>query len=453
MPRKKTTIKSKMKAKPKATKKAVKKKVAVKKKRKVKKVDYQHVKGMHDILPQDQTLWEKIRCEVKNLADYYNFQRIDTPVLESADLFERSIGQATDIVEKQMFFIKSSKNRVVLRPEGTAPIARAYVEHGLSHLPQPLKLYYLEAMFRHEQPQEGRFRQFYQAGYEIIGGENDAVFDAQVILTCYRLLEALKITNLNIQVNTIGCKSCRALYRRRLIDYYKNKDICSDCKRRLAINPLRVLDCKDERCEEIRKDAPTILDSLCSACNCHFKMVLEYLEELNLPYSLNNYLVRGLDYYNQTVFEIFAEGFDFALAGGGRYDYLIEMIGGKSTPAVGASLGLERLMLVMKKKEVKFPVKKKPKVFLVHIGNLAKKKSLVLIEELKKAGVKVEEALGKESLNAQLRQADKEKAAIALIFGQKEAFDEAIIIRDLATGAQETVPLTRFVREVKRKLK
>jgi len=413
---------------------------------------FQSVKGMHDILPQDQWLWDKVRDEVRDISCYYNFLRIDTPIVEDVEIFEKGVGPATDIVEKQMYFIKG-KNEV-LRPEGTAPVVRAYLEHGLSHLGQPVKLHYMAPMFRHEQPQEGRFRQFHQAGFEIFSAESDPVYDVQVILVCYRLLEALKINNLSIQLNTIGCKSCRVTYRRKLSDYYRNKELCRDCQRRVGKNTLRLLDCKNKNCVElVIKGAPTILDTLCRPCNEHFKSVLEYLEELGLPYSLNNHLVRGLDYYNQTVFEIFSEGFKSALAGGGRYDYLVEMLGGRKTAAVGAAIGLDRVVKLMKDQGVKPPAKCKPKVFVIHIGELAKRKSLGLIERLKKARIQANEALGKTSLQAQLRQADKEKADLALIFGQKEAFEDSIIIRDLETGVQETVPLDKFIEKVRKALK
>jgi histidyl-tRNA synthetase len=308
-------------------------------------------------------------------------------------------------------------------------------------------------MFRKERPQEGRFRQFHQAGFEIIGDGNDPIYDAQIILTCYRLLESLKIKNLDVQINTIGCKLCRPDYRRRLIDYYRKKDVCDNCQRRLKTNPLRILDCKEDKCQELKKDAPIILDYLCVVCKSQFKEVLEYLEELGLPYSLNNHLVRGLDYYNQTVFEVFAEGFNGALASGGRYDYLARMLGGKDTFAVGVAIGLERVVMVMKKNEVKLPAKPNPKVFFIHVGSLAKRKSLSLIEDLKRSGIRIGEALGKGSLQAQLRQANKGDALLALIFGQKEAFEKSIIIRDLATGSQESVLLDKFIKEIKKKLK
>jgi histidyl-tRNA synthetase len=413
----------------------------------------QNVKGMHDILPQDQLLWEKMRQTVKSVVEYYNFMRIDTPIVEKSELFKKTVGSTTDIVEKQMFQLETSeKESLVLRPENTAPIARAYIEYGLSHLGQPLKLYYFGPMFRREQPQEGRYRQFYQAGVEIMGGDSDAIYDTQAILVCYRVLEELGLSKLNIQINTIGCKNCRPLIKKKLQTFYKSKVVCKNCKRRLTTNPLRLLDCKEKDCQAIKKDAPTTLDSICGYCQNHFKMVLEYLDELKLPCILNNNLVRGLDYYNRTVFEIYAEEIDFALGGGGRYDYLVEMLGGRATPAVGWAIGLERVALAIKKQGAVLPDKPKTQVFFIHIGDEAKKKSLSLIEALRRGKIAVKESLGKDSLKSQLRMADRGGVKLALIFGQKEAFEDSIIVRDLETGAQETVLISRVVEEVKRRL-
>ncbi|MEK9183741.1 MAG: histidine--tRNA ligase [Patescibacteria group bacterium] len=420
---------------------------------KTKKPTFQSVKGMHDILPQDQLVWDKMRQTFKNVVEHYNFSRIDTPILEKADLFTKGVGQNTDIVEKQMFsFETSGKEILALRPENTASIARAYIQHGLSRLGQPLKLYYLGPMFRHENPQEGRYRQFYQAGVEILGGDSDAIYDAQSILVMHRVLEELKLGKLNVQINTIGCRVCRPLYRKKLQAFYKNKAVCKNCKARSITNPLRLLDCKEKECQVVKKDAPTVLDSICSYCNSHFRLVLEYLDELKLSYTLNNNLVRGLDYYNKTVFEVFVDGLDFALAGGGRYDYLLESLGGRHTPAVGWSMGLERILLAIQKNNITFSEKPKANVFFVHMGDEAKKKSLSLIESLRQGKIQVKESLGKDSLRSQLRMADRVGAKLALIFGQKEAFEDSIIIRDLETGAQETVLISKLVEEVKKRV-
>ncbi|MEK9154801.1 MAG: histidine--tRNA ligase [Patescibacteria group bacterium] len=446
------------------------------------KMLFQSPKGMHDILPEDQFYWEKIRKSTSKISESFNFLRIDTPVVETAEVFERS-GKATDIVEKQMYFVKTKGgDKLVLRPEETAPIMRSYIQHNLSKLSRPLKLYYFGPMFRYEQPQFGRFRQFYQAGFEILGGDDDPIYDAQAILTTLRLIEELKIKNLSIQINSIGCKQCRPGYVKKLQEFYKDKkdEICKDCRKRMINNPLRLLDCKNEKCGIIKLEAPIILDRLCAGCKSHLKSVLEYLDELSLFYSLNPYLVRGLDYYNRTVFEIFIDktqvsGADvsqkeeqgkkdknrqltalpigLALAAGGRYDYLAEMLGGGKLSAVGGSVGVERLIEVMKAQGLGGIIKPEPQVFIVHIGEEAKKKSLNIFENLRQAGIKVTESFGKESLKSQLRVADKVKSFLSLILGQREVFEETVIIRNMRTGTQETVPIKKVVEEVKKRLK
>ena len=411
-------------------------------------------KGMRDILPADQPFWQKIRDEAHEIAGIYNFKRIDTPILESADLFERPLGEASEVVQKQMFVLSTKGgDRLALRPEGTAGIARAYIQHGLSHLGQPLKLFYIGPMFRYERPQAGRARQFHQAGFEIFTSEDDPIYDAQIVLACLRTLEAMKIKNLHIHVNSIGCRTCRPVYRKKLVDYYKGKKVCADCVSRLKINPLRVLDCKDEICQPIIKEAPIFVDSLCHTCRKHLRAALEYMEELALPYVLNHHLVRGFDYYNRTVFEIFAEGYEGALAAGGRYDYLVEMLGGRATSAVGGAIGIERAIEVMKIQNVNLSSRTRPKVFFVHIGDLAKKQGLTIMEQLIAGGIDVVESLGKESLKSQLKVADKHSSPLSLIFGQQEAFEGSIIIRDMKTGAQETVPLKKMIEAIKRKLR
>lgn len=275
-----------------------------KEKIKDKKAMLRSVKGMHDILPSDQSWWEKVNKAIKEVVDFYNFSKIETPILETVEIFERGVGDATDIVEKQMYTLRTrGGDKLALRPEATAGIVRSYFQHGLSRLGQPAKFYYFGPMFRHEQPQAGRYRQFYQVGFEVLGGEDDPIYDAQVILITYRLAEELKIKNLAVQLNSIGCKNCRNTHRKKLTEYYKKmaSKICGDCRRRLPINPLRLLDCKNEKCQPIKNQAPTTIDFLCQSCRSHFRAVLEYLDELNFPYSINTSLVRGLDYYNKTV--------------------------------------------------------------------------------------------------------------------------------------------------------
>ena len=414
---------------------------------------------MRDILPFERPFWDRVEKAVKETADFYNFGRIETPVMEPAKLFEKGSGEGTDVVQKEMYAFRSKGGELLaLRPEGTPPVMRAYVEHGLSRLGQPQKLFYLGPMFRHDNPQAGRLREFHQIGFEVIGGANDPIYDAQVILIVQRLLEDLKIKQINLKINSVGCRVCRPIYKRQLQAYYKahEKKLCTDCQKRLKDNPLRLLDCKNPECQEWKAKAPNIFDKLCSVCTTHLKEVLEYLDELNITYGIDNQLVRGLDYYTRTVFEFSVDGPGSevgAVFGGGRYDYLMEMLGGRLTPAAGAAGGIERIIHVMKAQEVKLPARQPKKVFLIHVGDMAKKKSLNIIEKLKAAGITVTEALGRESLKAQLKTADKEGIELALIFGQKEIFEESIIIRDLKSSLQETVPLNRLVEEIKRRSK
>lgn len=411
-------------------------------------------KGMHDILPTSQPIWDKIRKITKDIADFYRFLRIDTPIVERSDIFEISVGEATDIVEKQMYTFRSGNDRLTLRPENTASIVRAHIQHGLGYqLGYPVKLYYQGPFFRHERSQSGRYRQFHQIGFEILSFENDPVYDAQIIIAGYRILEGLKIKDCIININSIGCKECRPGFIRKLKTYYKDKHrkMCSDCRRRWSSNPLRVFDCKEEKCIVLKKSAPNIIDNLCTDCKKHFQGVLELLEDVAIPYVLAPYLVRGLDYYTKTVFEITTEGFDFSLGGGGRYDDLVKLMGGKETPAVGVALGVERIIEVIMKREIRLTQRPRPRVFLIHIGMAAKHKSLALVEKFRKANIDIIESLGKESLNTQIKAADKAGSPLALILGQKETYEDTIIVRDMKSGAQETVPLAKVISVIKKK--
>lgn len=417
--------------------------------------------GMHDILPDQQKYYEKIRRAVEEFADFYRFSRIDTPILEDYELFERGTGSATDIVQKQMYTVKTKNDKFALRPEGTPGIARAYVEHGMKSWPQPVRLWYLGPFFRHEKPQAGRTREFYQFGLETLGQQSPAI-DAQTIRIFYGILEKLKFDNLMIEINSIGCSNCRPRYVEELVDYLEDHqdELCKDCGRRLEDNPLRVLDCKNQQCREVISEAPQIVDSLCKECHNHFKEVLEYLDQLELPYNLNPYLVRGLDYYTKTVFEIFEkqeeESLEVkpnALVGGGRYDELVELLGGEETPACGGAAGIERLVASMKDKNVRLPRGSKPKVFFAQLGKLAKGKALKLMEEFREENIPVASSMGRDSLKAQLKRADDLDVDYTLILGQKEAKEGEIIVRDMESGKQKTLKLKGIVRKVERRVK
>lgn len=411
-------------------------------------------KEMEDILPKDQIWWEKIWEAGREVGSLYDFSLIETPLLESAELFETSLGAASDIIEKQLFVFKNKGGqRLALRPEATASVCRAYSEHRLGYTAHPLKVYYCGQMFRYEQSQTGRWRQFHQLGFEVLA-DNHPVYDAQIILAVHRFLNLLKIKDVNFRVNSIGCRICRANYRRKLFDYYRprNKELCFDCRRKLEVNPLRLLDCKAENCRKMRAAAPVIFNFLCQSCNNYFQKVLEFIEDNNLPYVADPFLVRGLDYYNRTVFEMEPPEGGLALAAGGRYDYLMEIIGGQNLSGVGGAVGLERVVELMKRQKLAPDLKFRYIVFFAAVGEQAEKAALVLMENLRRAGIAVSESLGRKSLKTQLRIADRRKIPLVLILGQKEIFEETIIVRDMNAGTQETVLSGRLVEDLKKRL-
>jgi histidyl-tRNA synthetase len=418
----------------------------------------QLLRGFKDILPVDQKYWQFIRKTVASFANGYGFSRIDLPILEEASLFVRSIGKQTDIVEKEMFtFTDQGQGAIVVRPDGTSSIARAYINHGMINLPQPVKLYYWGPMFRRERPQSGRQRQFYQFGFEILGDDNP-VIDAQIIAITNNFYQQIGLNQISIQVNSIGCLECRKVYLQELVTYYrsKRKMLCEDCKKRLTKNPLRILDCRKPSCQFLKNEAPQIVDWLDDECKDHFMKVVGYLDELNISYKLNPYLVRGLDYYTRTVFEIWPtekeEGAQNALAAGGRYDNLIELLGHQPTPAVGVAAGVERTILELKKREIEVPEELIPEVFLAQIGDQAKVKALLLFEQLRQENIKVVENFAKDSLKSQLELANKLKVKYALILGQKEVMDGTILVRDMESGVQEIIDFNKIVQELKKKL-
>ncbi|MDD5043552.1 MAG: histidine--tRNA ligase [Patescibacteria group bacterium] len=442
----------------------------------------QLLRGMKDILPNEQKYWYYIINKAEALAWGYTFGRIDTPILESTDLFVRTIGKQTDIIEKEMFsFEDQGGDSVTLRPEGTASIARAFIEHGMINLPQPVKLFYCGPMFRYDRPQAGRQRQFHQVGFEVLGDASPVV-DAQLVILAHNFCKELGL-DVNAQINSIGCSTCRTEYKKELIEYFRSKrsSLCENCKRRLAKNPLRLLDCKEEGCVKIREEAPQLVDWLCEPCKNHFVKVLEYLDEAEVPYILNPYLVRGLDYYNRTAFEIWpADNIpepekkkeeeikseekkeeekeiaqplrQNALGGGGRYDTLIYGLGGRDTPACGFAIGIERLILKIKEAGVEVDDPTKPQIFLAQLGETAKRKALVLFEELRRNNIRVAESFAKDSLRQQLEMANRLGVKLTLILGQKEVMDGTILIRDMEGGIQEVIDFNKTIEEIKKRL-
>ena len=348
---------------------------------------------------------------------------------------------------------------LALRPELTPSLVRAYIQHGMVSWPQPVKLAEFGPVFRHERPQSGRFREFRQFEIDAIG-DKDAALDVQVISILCNIFHALGIRDASIQINSIGCSRCKPNYRRVVRDYYRGRErsLCKDCRKRKKVNILRLLDCKDEKCERLKMGAPETVDHLCTECHNHLKEVLEILDALSLPYILDARLVRGLDYYTKTVFEIFStkkveEGERaVALAGGGRFDDLVKLFGGEATPAVGGSLGVERVVARLRKLGIKVPMEKKQRVFLVHLGDLAKKRSMKLLEEFRSAGISVREAVGQSSIRGQMSFADKLGVDYALILGHQEVAEDTIIIRDMKGGSQEVIPVHKVIKELKKRL-
>jgi histidyl-tRNA synthetase len=432
---------------------------------------YSRLRGMKDILFQDQKYWKLLTDKAVGLAGYYGFQKIDTPILERVDLYERSTGKDTDIVSKEMYsFADKSGDKVALRPEATPGLVRAYIEHGMFNLPQPVKMLFVGPLFRHEKPQSGRYRQHTQFDVEMFG-EESPVADAQIVHLAYSFFSELQI-NIQVQINSIGCPECRQEYIKKLSEYYKERGkrskLCNDCRRRFTKNPLRLLDCKEESCQEIRAEAPQIVDYLCDSCREHFIKVLEYLDDLEIAYNLNPFLVRGLDYYNRTVFEIVAineetreeedgekedeQSRQTALGGGGRYDNLVEKMGGRPTPACGFGIGLERVILRIKEMNIPLKEDEKNHIFLAQLGEQSKRKMMVLFEEMRRAGYRVRQAFTKDGLKPQLEEANRMGAKYCLILGQKELLDGTIIIRDMESGTQEVIDYKKIYSELNKRL-
>ena len=413
---------------------------------------FQSPKGVHDILPDEHLYFSFVKKVVRHHCRRAGYRRITTPHFEEVDVFQRSIGESSDIVEKEMFTFQSKgKNpkTYALKPEGTAGVVRAYLQHGMQQLPKPIELYYIEPHFRYDRPQKGRYRQFHQFGFEVIG-ESDPAIDAQVIHLAHKINQDLHIADqLTLQLNTIGSMEDRKKFKEDLINYYtgKERSLCEDCKRRMMTNPMRLLDCKEEDCQILASMAPKLEDVLSKESKEHFELLKEYLEELNVPYVLNPRLVRGLDYYTHTVFEFWSksEGAQNAIGGGGRYDGLIQLMGGQETPAVGYAAGMERVINYMKEAGVHPKNKDAVAIFVAQLGLVAKKKALGLTSQLRDRGINVVGAIGKASMKAQMGLADKNNARYALLLGEIEVKEGTIILRDMKKGSQETIPYDGIV--------
>ncbi|MBN2644072.1 MAG: histidine--tRNA ligase [Desulfuromonadaceae bacterium] len=411
------------------------------------------IKGMNDILPEEVATWQFLEQTARRIFSLYGCQEIRVPVVEKTELFCRSIGETTDIVEKEMYtFSDKSDHSLTLRPEGTAPVMRSFIQHKLYNQDSVSKLYYMGPMFRYERPQKGRYRQFHQIGAEIIGLDDPRI-DAQVLAMLDHYFAAVGIQDVSLQINSLGCPQCRPGYRQQLIDFLQQRldGLCEDCQRRYSSNPLRVLDCKAKGCKEITADAPSVLDHLCAGCDSHFNAVQQHLQDLSVPFAINNRMVRGLDYYTKTTFEMVTGnlGAQNAVAAGGRYDGLVEELGGPALPGIGFAMGVERLVLLLGDAGRKNPV---PQLFLAALGERAQKACFLVLNQLQKQGIRAEMDLSGKSLKAQMRRADKLGSLYTLVLGDNELDSGEAELKKMADGSQSAVTLERLSETLKGRL-
>jgi histidyl-tRNA synthetase len=410
---------------------------------------YAAPRGTLDVLPEDQPYWRYVTERAHHIAHLYGFQQIAVPMFESTGLFVRGVGEGTDIVDKEMYsFQDKGGDEITLRPEFTAGIVRAYIQHGMHTLPQPVKVYTIGPLFRYERPQAGRYRQHTQFNIEALG-ESDPALDTEVMEVARHLYADLGFGRLSFQVNSTGCPKCRPQYVSLLAEFYGQHEgeICEDCKRRLERNPLRVLDCKSTRCQPIIASTPHIVDYVCDECAEHFEKLQHYLRTLGRAFSVNHRLVRGFDYYTKTVFEVWSQniGAQAAVCGGGRYDGLAEMLGGPPTPGIGFGSGIERIILTMKAQGVQVPALPRPQVLIATLGSKARTVGIRLLSDLRASGVGAVVAFGDRSLKSQLREAGKQAVQYALILGEDEVRNATAAVRDMSSREQQAVPMDELI--------
>jgi histidyl-tRNA synthetase len=412
------------------------------------------VRGFKDILPGETEKWHFVEQKAREVFANFGILEIKIPILEKTELFTRGIGETTDIVEKEMYTFRDRGNEyLTMRPEATASVIRAYIEHNI-HASEPIsKLFTIGPMFRRERPQKGRFRQFHQINVEFIG-YNDPRVDAELMLMLVTFLSAVGLTDLKLEINSLGCPQCRPDFRETVIAFLKGKEdgLCPDCQRRLETNPLRIFDCKVDTCQEIIASAPVILDFICGTCRDHFEKVKEHLTRFDIPHSLNAKMVRGLDYYTQTAFEVITEslGAQNAVAGGGRYDGLVKELGGEDIPGVGFAIGFERLVSMIPAKDETFIVH--PDIFIAALGDEAQQFAFMLVNKLRLEGIKAEMDLSDKSLKSQMRRSNKLQCRYTLIIGQNEIEEKNAQLKNMETGEQKTITIedvTLVIRELR----
>ncbi|KGM97032.1 histidyl-tRNA synthetase [Clostridium novyi A str. 4552] len=401
-------------------------------------------KGTKDLLPMDSYKWHYIEDKLKKLAAEYALKEIRTPVFEHTELFERGVGETTDVVQKEMYTFKDKGDRsITLKPEGTAPAARAFIENGLFNEALPIKMFYFTPVFRYENVQKGRLREHHQFGVEVFGSPEASV-DAELIGLAMRAFKEFGIDSLELNINNIGCPECRKKYNDALREYFRASydELCDTCKTRFERNPMRLLDCKNKRCKEMGKDAPIILDYVCDDCKNHFENLKTYLDSLNIEYKVNPYIVRGLDYYTKTVFEIINN--DITVCGGGRYNGLIEQIGGKPTPAVGFGMGIERIILTLMENNIEIPKPKEIDIFIGSMGDKGKIEAFKLANALRSKGLKAECDHMNKSVKAQMKYANKIESLYSMIIGDTEIEEEKANLKRMEDGQQFEVSLNNL---------
>jgi histidyl-tRNA synthetase len=408
---------------------------------------YNALRGMQDIFPPEIYLWQKAERVAKDVFSAYGFQELRAPIIEATEIFVRSIGETSDIVEKEMYTFSDKADRsITLRPEGTAPVVRCYVQNRLYNLPSPQKFFYSGPMFRYERPQKGRFRQFYHVGVEALG-ISDPKIDAEILLMLKLILDRLGLKEMSYELNSIGCEKCRPDYKKALLNFISKRidGFCPDCKRRYEVNPLRILDCKVKECIKLRVDAPKVTDSLCKDCREHFDVLLSLLRLTDFPFVINPDMVRGLDYYTRTTFEVTSKqlGAQNAVAAGGRYDSLVEEFGGPPTPAIGFAIGMERVAELLEssgKIEISAP-----EVFIATVGASAEKEGILIANRLRENGIWVEIGYAGHSLRSQLRRADRLSARHVLIMGDDEISSGRLKWKRLTDGTQGEIPISEVL--------
>ncbi len=414
-------------------------------------------RGTHDILPSDSYKWHMMEDKIKEICLAFGYKEIRTPMFESTELFERGVGDTTDVVQKEMYtFLDKGGRSVTLRPEGTSPIVRSFVEHSLYSQPQPTKLYYLYPCFRYEKPQAGRLREFHQFGVEVMGADAAAI-DAEVISLAMQVFARLNVTGISLNINSIGCGKCRKTYNEKLKAYFEPHlgELCETCRQRYEKNPLRILDCKVKSCKEIYKDAPVLLDNICEDCADHFEQLKQYLNEMEIPYQVDATIVRGLDYYTKTVFEIVSKnaGSEGTVCGGGRYNGLVAEIGGPEMTGVGFAMGLERLLLVLESLDLIPENKERPDIFIANIGEQADLFVQKLIFNLRNDGICAERDYLKRSVKAQMKYANKCGARFSAVIGDDDIAGGSVAVKNMENGETEAIPFSKISEYIKKKTK